>query len=55
MAKQWIGIEKAVDKYQLSAEQIYKWSKGSEVTFTKVDNYLLLDERYEQSIKILRR
>lgn len=44
MAKQWIGIEEMADKYQLSAEQIYKWSKGSEVTFTKVDNYLLLDE-----------
>lgn len=44
MIKQWIGIEEAADKYQLSAEQIYKWSKGSEVTFTEVDNYLLLDE-----------
>lgn len=29
MAKQWIGIEEVADKYQLSAEQIYKWSKGS--------------------------
>lgn len=44
MTKQWIGIEEAADKYQLSAEQIYKWSKGSEVTFTEVDNYWLLDE-----------
>lgn len=44
MTKQWIGIEEAADKYQLSAKQIYKWSKGREVTFTEVDNYLLLDE-----------
>lgn len=44
MTKQWIGIEEAADKYQLSAKQIYKWSKGREVTFTEMDNYLLLDE-----------
>lgn len=28
MTKQWIGIEEAADKYQISAEHIREWSKG---------------------------
>lgn len=44
MKRQWIGIEEAATKYQVSSRRIYKWCDKRKVTFTEIDDYLLLDE-----------
>ncbi|WP_342383736.1 hypothetical protein RJT01_07505 [Bacteroides ovatus] len=43
-AKQWIGIEEAAKKYQVSSKRINTWCKNQEITYTKIDHYPLLDE-----------
>ena len=42
--KQWIGIEEAAEKYQVSIRRINTWCKRQEITFTEIDHYLMLDE-----------
>lgn len=44
MARQWISIEEATEKYQVPATSINKWRRNSEITFSQIDGYLLLDE-----------
>lgn len=43
-AKQWIGIEEAARKYQVSSKRINTWCKRLEITCTEIDHYLVLDE-----------
>lgn len=44
MARQWISMEEAAEKYQVPATSINKWRKNREITFSQVGGYLLLDE-----------
>ena len=42
--KQWIGIEEAAKKYQVSSRRINTWCKKQEITCSEIDHYLMLDE-----------
>lgn len=42
--KQWIGIEEAAEKYQVSIRRINTWCKRQEITFSEIGHYLMLDE-----------
>lgn len=44
MARQWISIEKAAAKYQISGGRIYNWCCKRKVTFSEIDNDLFIDE-----------
>ncbi len=44
MARQWISMEEAAEKYQVPATSINKWRKNRKITFSQVGGYLLLDE-----------
>lgn len=61
--KQWIGIEEAAKKYQVSSRRINTWCKKQEITCSEIDHYLMLDEdsllrcieRHTQSLVLRRR
>lgn len=42
--KQWIGIEEAATKYQVSIRRIITWCKRQEIIYSEIDDYLMLDE-----------
>ena len=42
--KQWIGIEEAATKYQVSTRRIITWCKRQEIIYSEVGDYLMLDE-----------
>ena len=42
--KQWIGIEEAATKYQVSTRRIITWCKRQEIIYAEVGDYLMLDE-----------
>lgn len=42
--EQWIGMEEAAKKYQVVSEHIYKWCEKGEVTYSKIDEYIMIDE-----------
>lgn len=42
--KQWIGIEEAAKKYQVSSRRINTWCKKQEIICSEIDHYLMLDE-----------
>ena len=42
--KQWIGIEEAATKYQVSTRRIITWCKRHEIIYSEVGDYLMLDE-----------
>ena len=42
--KQWIGIEEAATKYQVSTRRIITWCKMQEIIYSEVGDYLMLDE-----------
>lgn len=42
--EQWIGIEEAAKKYQVSIKRINTWCKRHEITHSCIDNYLIIDE-----------
>lgn len=44
MKKQWIGIEEAAEKYQVSSKRIHTWCEKKEIISSKIDHYLMLDE-----------
>lgn len=44
MKKQWIGIEEAAEKYQVSSKRIHTWCEKKEIISSKIDYYLMLDE-----------
>lgn len=42
--KQWIGIEEAATKYQVSTRRIITWCERQEIIYSEVGDYLMLDE-----------
>ena len=42
--KQWIGIEEAATKYQVSTRRIITWCKRQEIIYSEIGDYLMLDE-----------
>lgn len=44
MTKQWIGIEEAAKKYQVTSQRIAKWCKQEQVTYSRVGQYQMIDE-----------
>ena len=44
MKKQWIGIEEAAEKYQVSSKQISTWCEKQEVICSKIGSYWMIDE-----------
>lgn len=42
--KQWIGIEEAATKYQVSSKRIITWCKRQEIIYSEIADYLMLDE-----------
>ena len=38
--KQWIGIEEAATKYQVSTRRIITWCKRQEIIYSEVGDYL---------------
>lgn len=41
---QWIGMQEAADRYQVASEHISQWCEKGEVTYSKIDGYLMIDE-----------
>lgn len=44
MKKQWIGIEEAAEKYQVSSKQLSNWCEKQEVICSKIGHYWMIDE-----------
>lgn len=42
--KQWIGIEEAATKYQVSTRRIITWCERQEIIYSEIGDYLMLDE-----------
>lgn len=42
--KQWIGIEEAATKYQVSPKRIITWCKRQEIINSEIGDYLMIDE-----------
>lgn len=42
--KQWIGIEEAATKYQVSPKRIITWCERQEIIYSEIGDYLMIDE-----------